>query len=312
MCIIVCKNKGQELPDETILKRCFTYNSDGAGIAYNLDNKVYINKGFLTYEELKLALDKLKERVNIKDVGLILHFRIGTAGTNGATNTHPYPLTGKWWLYKKLDMTTKVAVAHNGVIRNYEPNKTNKHDFNDTQLYIMKRLAKLPQHFYKNSKWLETIGTETGSRFAFLDSDGNIYRAGTGWVEDNGFWYSNTTYKPRNYGYNSIYNYYDEYYNDYYKTCYDNLDKKSTDEDIYDNDSYTFDTYTQLGEYLDELTPVLPDSDIFLNEDMTDSIYAFSDDNYFVDTSIKALYKVNLMALEIEFISYYVDIVENW
>lgn len=313
MCIIVCKDKGQELPKEEVLKRCFIRNNDGAGFAYNLNNKVYIKKGFMTFEDLKKALDTLTEQVSVKDIGLVIHFRIGTAGTNGAGNTHPYPLTHKWWNYKITDMTTGVAVFHNGIINNYAPDKKNKHDFNDTQLYIMKRLAKLPQHFYKKQKWLDTIGKETSSRLAFIDADGNIYRAGSGWVEDDGIYYSNSTYKSYTYGKSNIYDYYDYadhygYYDTYYKynkTLPGNVaTSEESEDDLY------FDTYEELGLFLDGMTPVLPDSEIYLDNTYAKNIYVDESDLYFVDELLKAYYKLDFHNLILEFMGYYEDIVE--
>lgn len=306
MCIIVCKEKGQAMPKTEILKRCFIRNDDGAGFAYNLNNKVYIKKGFLTFEELEKALTTLQEQVKIEDVGLVIHFRIGTSGTNNGGNTHPYPLTNKWWKYKTTDMTTGVAVFHNGIIQGYSPNKENKHDFNDTQLYIMKRLAKMPQHFYKKQKWLDIIGKETTSRFAFIDANGDIYRAGTGWQEDDGIYYSNGTYKTITYGYNNIYNY-DYCWDRYYQH---NKTTPKTNDTVYDDDDIYFDTYEEMGIYLDQLTAVLPDSEIYLDEEYKDSVYVYNDDLYFIDELVKAYYKLDMMGLQLEFMGYYTDIVE--
>lgn len=313
MCIIVCKDKGQDMPKEDILRRCFIRNDDGAGFAYNLNNKVYIKKGFMTFEDLKKALDTLAEQVSIKDIGLVIHFRIGTAGTNGAGNTHPYPLTNKWWNYKTTDMTTGVAVFHNGIINGYSPDKKNKHDFNDTQLYIMKRLAKLPQYFYKKQKWLDTIGKETASRLAFIDADGNIYKAGSGWVEDDGIYYSNTTYMSYTYGKSNIYSYYDYadyygYYDEYYKNNKTLPESKKAgideDDDIY------FDSYEELGRYIDTMTPILPNSEIYLDDSYSKNIYVYDDDMYFADDLLKAYYKLDFHMLTLEFMGYYADIVE--
>ena len=38
MCIIVAKKKGLELPTKEILRNCFNYNSDGAGLMFNDGN----------------------------------------------------------------------------------------------------------------------------------------------------------------------------------------------------------------------------------------------------------------------------------
>ena len=49
MCIIVAKKKGLELPTKEILRNCFNYNSDGAGLMFNDGKQVFIEKGFMDF-----------------------------------------------------------------------------------------------------------------------------------------------------------------------------------------------------------------------------------------------------------------------
>ena len=56
MCIIVSKKKGLELPTKEILRNCFNYNSDGAGIMFNDGKQVFIEKGFRPNTAIKMTL----------------------------------------------------------------------------------------------------------------------------------------------------------------------------------------------------------------------------------------------------------------
>ena len=53
MCIIVYKPTGIESPSWATLHQCFDYNSDGAGFMYAENGKVYIQKGYMTWNSFK-------------------------------------------------------------------------------------------------------------------------------------------------------------------------------------------------------------------------------------------------------------------
>ena len=55
MCIIVAKKKGLELPTKEILRNCFNYNSDGAGLMFNDGKQVFIEKGFMDFTLLGIC-----------------------------------------------------------------------------------------------------------------------------------------------------------------------------------------------------------------------------------------------------------------
>lgn len=285
MCIIVVKEKGQVLPSDEILKNCFTRNADGAGFMYNEGGKVHIKKGFMELEELKKELKRIE---NIKDKGVVLHFRIGTAGKNSAENTHPYEITKKFWNYKKLDNICSLGMAHNGIISKYNPSGVNKHDFNDTQLYILKRLSKLPHNFYKDKKTLEILGSETNSRLAFLDGNGEITTCGAGWVIDDGIKYSNTSYIKYDFDYTSKW---DNYYNNY---CYNKF---------YDSYGWEFDTFEEMAEVIDNMLQVTNKSTIYLDDgrEIAPKYY----DNYFADEEYQELYKLDIQNKSLDFVGNY-------
>lgn len=221
MCIIVAKVKGVKEPSFETLKTCFEANPDGAGFMYlNPKNKkVQIHKGFMKFEDLKAKLTEVyNELGDIKDIPFVYHFRIGTSGGNLPENTHPYPLTKNIDNMKKLDFTCDIGVAHNGVISKYTPNKDNKKNMNDTQVYIRKRMYKYAYLFkYRNEKVKDNILKETGSKFAILDGTGNIELIGS-FNENQGIYYSNFSWKEYDWvkAYNDTYNTYKNMYSSAY------------------------------------------------------------------------------------------------
>jgi len=188
MCIIVAKRAGIELPSLEILKTCFQNNPDGAGIAYGSFGGVTIEKGFMEFEELETALSKIE---HIKNLNMLLHFRISTAGGVSEFLTHPYPLTND--IDKMLELSGQVttAIMHNGVIPAMYPAK----GVNDTMMYIkdvMYPLAKLNRRFYDDSRCRTILETTSHSKLAIINSAG-IHLIGK-FQEKDGILYSNDTY----------------------------------------------------------------------------------------------------------------------
>ena len=199
MCIIVGKKIGIEMPDKSILKRCFDYNSDGAGMMWNQNGKVFIRKGFMKWEDFDNFLDNLSKQVDLKSLGVVCHFRIKTHGKLDKSATHPFPISNKVRDLKKLILTTDIGVAHNGII----PIKTIS-NLSDTQTYILKRLYNIKKHsrsFLKEEYIMNQIEKEISSKIAFLTSDGSIYRIGE-FIESENVFYSNRSFEE--YGYSSF------------------------------------------------------------------------------------------------------------
>lgn len=214
MCIIVVKDKNKPLPKDKYLKNCFENNPDGAGFMYLKNNQVIIDKGYMTYNSFEKRYRKLCKKFNdFKDLPLIMHFRIGTAGANSKQNTHPYPISDDKRDLHKTYIKTALGLAHNGIIHEYNPSKHEK-DINDTQKFIMQYLYPLYKNwstFYKNEKILNGINSITDSKFAFLDKYGKIKLVGKFETDEDGILYSNSNYQDSWY-YNYRYMYDDEYY----------------------------------------------------------------------------------------------------
>lgn len=202
MCIIVNKPKGVEMPTKEILKNCFTRNSDGAGLMFSLNGKVQIHKGFMDFDSFHKYIKKLDKVHNLKDKAIIMHFRISTGGNVDAGNCHPYPVTKNEESLRKEHVVTDLGMVHNGIIQMYN---TKYGVLNDTQQFIMgcvSTLKDLNEHFLEDKASTTLLGKISGSsRLCFLDGKENVTMIGS-WYEDNGIYYSNTTYKSyTNYGY---------------------------------------------------------------------------------------------------------------
>lgn len=190
MCVIATSYKGFDVPANPVMKDMYDYNPDGAGFAYALNKRVYVEKGFMTYEDFLKALNdlqtKLKDRYNktLKDISIMFHFRIGTHGPNSPQLTHPFPISHKKKHFDALDLYTDVVMAHNGVIKSVTPNT----DWSDTTQYVKDILYPMYLHdkeFYKSEHLRRLIhNTINGSRFVFLDKNGEFTYVGE-WKESD-------------------------------------------------------------------------------------------------------------------------------
>lgn len=217
MCIVVAKEKGVNLPSKDILKQCFRHNSDGAGLMFVNKGKVNIVKGFMEFDKFYDYLMKLDHIHNLKEKALVMHFRISTGGNVDGGNCHPYPVSAKEADLRKEYITCNLGMAHNGIISMY--NRKNG-VLNDTQQFILNCVSTIyamDKEFYKKRKPMELLEDIAGSKLCLLDTEENIYYVGS-FIEDEGIYYSNTSYIPYsypsygNYKYDYGWNYYDDYY----------------------------------------------------------------------------------------------------
>jgi hypothetical protein len=113
-----------------------------------------------------------------KDVPIMYHFRIGTHGPNSEALTHPFPISNQFKHLTALEYKSDIVMSHNGIIHSVVP----RAGWSDTQQYIsdiIMPLIKTDRHFYKNKHMQELMrNTNNGSRFAFLDMDGNFTTVG--------------------------------------------------------------------------------------------------------------------------------------
>ena len=245
MCIIAIKNKGVELPEESVLKIMFKNNPDGAGFMYAVNNKVIIRKGFMTFRSFKAALTKLSEEYNITELPLVMHFRIATSGLVDGGTTHPFPLSNKRRILRKQHIETDIGIVHNGVI----PIKP-YNNMSDTMQYIAEKLTsyrKIQSDFYKHKIWRRKIERDIQSKMVFMDGSGEIYMIGD-FIKDSGMIYSNHSFEERSFrfGYENIWS-----YSSRSKLCPIDgyiIDNKGYIVDC-DENLYLIDKYSQIYEY---------------------------------------------------------------
>ena len=202
MCIIVASPVGSEIPSKKVLENCYNGNPDGFGFSYNHKGKVYIEKGYMDFEEGYKRLMEIDEQIGLKDKGVLMHYRISTSGLVDRGNTHPYSISNDMKQLRALKQVIDIAVVHNGIISKYIPDKGSK--INDTQMFIKDYLYDIYQNdneFLKDKKILSNIEKEVGSKLAFLDKDGNITFVGKFIEEEDGCYYSNSSYKEEDYFY---------------------------------------------------------------------------------------------------------------
>lgn len=212
MCIIVVKKIGLQVPDKNILKTCFENNPDGAGFMWNDGKNVYFRKGFMDFNDFYKNLQKENKRNNFKEKQLVIHFRIGTGGGNVPKNTHPFVVSQDVKQLEKLAGTCQTALMHNGIISAYSRYNRDA-TTSDTMDYITDFLSLIPVKTLKSTKLWGELAKQCNSRFVYMWNE-NLILSGAGWQKDNGYYFSNTGYKPRpkvTYV-NNIYNNFASYY----------------------------------------------------------------------------------------------------
>lgn len=204
MCIIVAKPRGVKMPSENILRNCFIANPDGAGMMISYNGKVYGYKGFMTFANFSAKLQKLGKRFgNLDKLAIVMHFRIGTHGSNNPHNTHPFPISEEYDDLRELEWISNSGVAHNGIISCTKTHPDVKvEDVSDTMVFIKRIIAPVSRNISvtKHKDILEGFQIAADSKLAFLDGKGNLECLG-GFHEKDGVQYSNYSY----YGYGRWY-----------------------------------------------------------------------------------------------------------
>lgn len=239
MCIAILKPKGAKITDEA-LTNAFNHNKDGAGLAYTVNDTIYIQKGIFNLKTFINAVRTAEEKAE-KD--MLIHCRIGTSGLLDKNNCHPHIIS------------EQCVLIHNGMLDIDVPKESN---VSDTVIFIEKYLKPLDKDFYNNPALLGLIEQAIGSynKFVLLPNSGEgiIINEQAG-IWDNGVWYSNETYKTQkiinlNSFNNYTYNWYDNpqeqaYYEDYY-AIEEWLDE-ATDDELLELDGYPmWDTFREI------------------------------------------------------------------
>ena len=218
MCIIAYKPAGVKLPNKKTFRAMFENNPDGAGFMYAENGRVYIQKGFMEYNEFRRAIKPLIGR---NDLPIVFHFRIATHGGINARMCQPFPLAKREKTLKLLNTSCDIGIAHNGII----PMTMDAREISDTALFIKKYACRILENGI-DSISLDIIENCIDSKMAILENNGKCHLLGYGWKTENGIHYSNDSYKARKYKVSyttarktAIYDYDSQYYyNDSYNT----------------------------------------------------------------------------------------------
>jgi len=199
MCVIAYKPQNVEFMPKKTLQECFKNNPDGAGFMFSANNRVYIRKGYMTFDDFWADLSMVRQQYGDK-IPYVMHFRISTQAGVNKQCCHPYPLSSKMKDLKKLISISQIGIAHNGII-SFTSDPTVK-DYNDTMKFITDYATLL----IKDVKWWKNHNVATalkqlcGSKLAILGGDNHCELIGD-FIQDNGCYYSNSTYLEPKYKY---------------------------------------------------------------------------------------------------------------
>ena len=308
MCIIACKPYGIAEMDAARLKIMFENNPDGAGfaIAVRGENDVTFQKGLMTFDQFETALKKATGKNKLEDMAILLHFRITTHGGTSQENTHPFMITNKDKLLKRLKGKAQSVCAMNGIVDVDMPKKAT---MSDTMYFIKSQLSflySLDNNFWKRDCFDDYI-EECGAKWAFIDKSG-IMDFGGFHTGDDGWRYSNRSYEERSWYYSTkSYGSYDDYY-DYSSTSAlsfgtalspsaasirDSLGiTTSTYGTLYANDYAAFTGVLYLKN--DKLVEVDEYDDIYLTSGNNVYLMDYETGEYFYITNVAKLYDINL------------------
>lgn len=187
MCIIAIKGYGVEYPSTDRVRTMCINNPDGFALAYYVKGA----DGFdvfrtMNRDEFIAEYEAIKERHNKDDIGLFIHARISTHGSNKLENCHGW-----------VDKDCGLGFAHNGIL-----SIQNRDDMTDSETFF--RDLFIPA--FSIGGWTAgdravnaVIGT---SKFVFINASGSIRYYGDYIRDEDGCLYSNYTY--RNFGYHRL------------------------------------------------------------------------------------------------------------
>lgn len=159
------------MPPKAIIERCARLNPHGFGFATK--DRIYKT---LDYMDFCNMLKSIK-----RHEAAIIHFRYATHGSIKEANCHPF-----------RDEETGISFAHNGVL-----NITPIYDMTDSETAFRTRIVPtIREHGFGSDEFIiENHNIIGGSRFAYIDKDGNYSLYGP-FVHHKGCWYSNRNFLP--------------------------------------------------------------------------------------------------------------------
>ena len=192
MCIICVSRSGVRQPGEATIRAMFLNNPHGAGYMAARGGRVQIHKGFMRLDEYLRAI---RAECFTPQDSVVYHFRISTQAGVGPEMTHPFPLSTRPERMRQLDLSCRVGVAHNGVIRlTSDPN--NKR-YSDTAIFVADYLSQIlhTRADLRDRRKLSVVYQLAQSKFAIMDGGGYIATVGK-FIDERGLLFSNASYLP--------------------------------------------------------------------------------------------------------------------
>lgn len=215
MCIAIYKLCGNELPTKEKLQNCFRSNPDGAGFSYSYKNTVYTYKGYFNFDKFYSKLMDCDKKYNLKEQGVLIHFRIATHGLTNASNCHPFALTSNERKLTASFTKSCYSVIHDGICT-CTNSTTKKEPLSDTARFVRDYLSKIATYkdWFHNPHTIKVIEQLIDSKMAILHSNGEIIATSGFHKADDGNYYSNHSYKDTYYGFYGC-GFLGDWYNDY-------------------------------------------------------------------------------------------------
>lgn len=197
MCLLFVKPATAEDLTAAQVEDFHRKNSDGYGVMYAKDNKLFICKAIGTAESWVEFYLKHQAIGKEHGIDMAFHLRMRTHGDVNNENTHPYPVFGF-----EEDSVMPVAMMHNGVLRtgnNADPSKSDTWHYIRDYLHV---LAKDNPKIIFTDAFRKICGEHIGqgNKFVLMNHLGEmqIINKSAG-KEFNGIWFSNTyAWNPHN------------------------------------------------------------------------------------------------------------------
>lgn len=238
MCVIIHIPKGERISNEE-LEAAWNRNSDGSGFMYQKDNKVFYERGFMTLEEYKEALEKINGKYE-----LVLHLRISTSDSINKVQTHPYEVGN---ITNQKGCTTNPVVCMNGIVQ--DAYNIMVDGCNDTMSYIIKNQT-LFMDLINNDinddiklQLVEFLKEDTSAKWCVMTPD-NVFCT-SGFFKKDNMHFSNLIHST----YKNVYNTYRTFYDNDVYDIKDIIKKSKLRKTLYRNH---YGLYIDIEDYVDE------------------------------------------------------------
>jgi predicted glutamine amidotransferase len=187
MCIIILHKEGIVLNKESF-KIAFNKNDDGFGLSY-VDKttgqlKIYKSIGMKDDNAYLIYKNKLENMK--KDSHILIHMRIGTGKSKiDLDNCHPFAINNE------------TIFAHNGIIPKHAGDASGKSDTYMFNEVILKNLSNISKNFIENATIRLMLEDYIGfaNKLAFLTKNNFYILNEKLWIQEDGIYYSNNSYK---------------------------------------------------------------------------------------------------------------------